>query len=747
MLEKIKKLSNKNKYKLILIIILVVFCLLVSIGIGRQIVKIINEQKAIKTKEIMWQIYKIEGTKAEVLVTFENKEGIEKISYQNYESEEKVIDGHRKRKIAIDYKMEDRNSYKFKVEYPDGTEKEFTIDFEFPRIKGEYILKNGVYFNKPDVSTGLSEKTTRYMYLNDNGNLLPGDWINKEAPDNWYDYANRQWANLYVENEGADSYYVWIPRYCYKVDEANSVAGNERMDVKFIDVNNNYKYIDSNTNEEVTIEWDELEIQGYKIPEAFSWSSQYGEHSLNSCLETIIPGYWISKYQLAELESYIIDYTAKVNLTSVEVENIKLNTTQTVAEYIYAIDGEIIKQPSTSTGYTFQNVTEGDKTINVTALDANGEIIGSMTKTLEVAEPNEPELSEFDKDTTFYVYWDKDGNEHNEVPISKEAPSEWYNYTIGNWANIVTRNDGLETYYVWIPRYSYKLNSISERSYVKFLKGTESEDDPNYQIPEAFWWDNNGNSKQDEGEQLTGYWITKYQLTSEETDARINAEMSAGSNLIRVKDITGTALKTQDGTNVPIKYEYYLNGDKQDFEGSSSTDNYIFENLEENTTYTINIIARNSETDEYIGAVTKKITTVSPYTPDISSFNKDTTFYVYWDDHGNETRVSIKENPPANWYDYSNQQWANIVTTANGTETYFVWIPRYEYKILSDRENLNKANRRIDVNFITTDIENSNCSPGYKVPEAFWWDNNSNGQVDEGEKLKGYWISKYQLRD
>ena len=34
---------------------------------------------------------------------------------------------------------------------------------------------------------------------------------------------------------------------------------------------------------------------------------------------------------------------------------------------------------------------------------------------------------------------------------------------------------------------------------------------------------------------------------------------------------------------------------------------------------------------------------------------------------------------------------------------------------------------------------------GYKLPEAFWWDNNSNGEHDEGEELTGYWISKYQL--
>ena len=135
-----------------------------------------------------------------------------------------------------------------------------------------------------------------------------------------------------------------------------------------------------------------------------------------------------------------------------------------------------------------------------------------MTRILEISEPNAPDLSSFNPDTTFYVYWDKNGNEHSETPISMQAPSEWYNYATANWANIVTRNNGTETYFVWIPRYAYKLNNINERSAVKFLKGTSSDIDEDYQIPEAFWWDNNGNGEKDKGEQLTGYWMSKYQL-------------------------------------------------------------------------------------------------------------------------------------------------------------------------------------------------------------------------------------------
>ena len=232
--------------------------------------------------------------------------------------------------------------------------------------------------------------------------------------------------------------------------------------------------------------------------------------------------------------------------------------------------------------------------------------------------------------------------------------------------------------------------------------------------------------------------MTKYQLTEEESKQRINAEFSAGSNLIRTQDITGTLIDNAKTNNTNVKYEYYINGELK-HTGTDASEHYVFEDLTANTTYTVNIIARNQDTDEFIGATTKKITTNDANAPDTSSFNQSQTYYVYYDDNENEQLLVLQgNNPPSNWYDYSKQKWANIKTIANGTETYLTWIPRYEYKILSDRANLDTSNRRIDVTFIGTNITNSNCTNGYKVPEAFTF---------AGKELPGYWITKYQLSE
>ena len=53
---------------------------------------------------------------------------------------------------------------------------------------------------------------------------------------------------------------------------------------------------------------------------------------------------------------------------------------------------------------------------------------------------------------------------------------------------------------------------------------------------------------------------------------------------------------------------------------------------------------------------------------------------VYWDEEGNEYEISINSNQTEweKWYNYYANKWANAKTKDG---SYWVWIPRYEYKI------------------------------------------------------------------
>lgn len=470
--------------------------------------------------------------------------------------------------------------------------------------------------------------------------------------------------------------------------------------------------------------------QGYKLPEAFGWDDANVEG-----FPTIIPGYWMAKYQMSDLgNDYIIDYLMTASQTGINVKNVKTSTNKEIVKYTYAINGKIEHEVAVAKAYTFSNTSEGTNTVNITALDENGEIIGSMTKELKPVEVNAPELSSFDQDTTFYVYWDENGNEHNEIPISMEPPKNWYNYTFSNWANIVTRNNGVESYFVWIPRYEYMLDQTSQKSNINFIKGIDTKTTAGYSIPEAFKWGDNLEHE------LTGYWISKYQLSEKEAEPRVKAEVATAGNNIMIKDITGTAINNAITNKINLKYEYYLNGELK-HTGNSNTEHYIYENLEVNKTYTVNVIVREQESNKYLGAVTNKLTTRGINAPLLTSFNEEQTYYVYYDENDNEiVGNKISGEAPQNWYSYIKSKWANIVVTdgtvENGKITgetyknYFVWIPRYAYILDTVRE-------RSEIIFI--EGISSEIPAGYSIPEAFKWGDNLE------HELTGYWISKYQL--
>ena len=500
----------KNK-KIIFIALVILLITIITATISTVVINKVNESEykedpsSFTWEEISFVLNDDYSYTFTILITAKEQDGIETIRYEQ-NGKEKTLNCKGKNIVAIDYKAVENKDYEFKVKPVGKSERTEVINIQ-RKVAGKdtYKLVKGVYLNTPFLEN-FNSKYTRYVYQNEKLVLTPGNWIYNTEPTQWYDYNNQEWANVYVETEGTESYYVWIPRYVYKQDVTNSTSGNERVDVKFVDVYNNY--IDATTGK--TITYAELVNDGYQLPEAFQWGDIE-----NNGITTAISGYWISKYQLSELSAYSLNYNIVASTNKIVVKNFTNNVSTKASKYTYAINGTIKNESATLDEYSFIDLTQNESyTVNVTALNDNGTIVGSMTKTLEPTQVNEPDLSKFDPTTTFYVYWDEDGTEHSDIPISEPAPSNWYNYTYSNWANVVTKANGTTSYFVWIPRYQYKLNNTSQRVDIKFIEGISTTSDEGYTIPEAFWWDANDNGVEDDGEQLTGYWISKYQLSN-----------------------------------------------------------------------------------------------------------------------------------------------------------------------------------------------------------------------------------------
>ncbi len=142
--------------------------------------------------------------------------------------------------------------------------------------------------------------------------------------------------------------------------------------------------------------------------------------------------------------------------------------------------------------------------------------------------------------------------------------------------------------------------------------------------------------------------------------------------------------------------------------------------------------------------------------PDISGFNVENTHYVTWGEVApyqrnelNQTNTIDKE-PPTGWSNYTEKKWANIITNGGENECYWVWIPRYAYKVPTKYTTGTPTAETIEVKFLqgtsnipigeTEEITNTTPTPGtWVVHPAFT--NEGNGGFGN---LTGIWVAKFE---
>ena len=118
---------------------------------------------------------------------------------------------------------------------------------------------------------------------------------------------------------------------------------------------------------------------------------------------------------------------------------------------------------------------------------------------------------------------------------------------------------------------------------------------------------------------------------------------------------------------------------------------------------------------------------------------KENMELVKWDD----TSKSFVSDDTNSSYDYNNQQWANAKVTIDEVDSYFVWIPRYEYKITYNTPGTPSDGGTIDVKFIPT--TQTEADEGYIIHPAFT--NDSSNNYENGgwdSELAGIWVGKYE---
>jgi len=125
--------------------------------------------------------------------------------------------------------------------------------------------------------------------------------------------------------------------------------------------------------------------------------------------------------------------------------------------------------------------------------------------------------------------------------------------------------------------------------------------------------------------------------------------------------------------------------------------------------------------------------------------------------------VTTVDKNDKEWYNYANKEWANAVLVTNNSRTnyvgttnktvaesdilaYYVWIPRYKYKIWTTGVSSTGQEQVIDIIFEDKDAAMSSGTTvgSYRTHPAFWWDDDSDGVVDSGEMVSGIWVGKFE---
>ena len=125
---------------------------------------------------------------------------------------------------------------------------------------------------------------------------------------------------------------------------------------------------------------------------------------------------------------------------------------------------------------------------------------------------------------------------------------------------------------------------------------------------------------------------------------------------------------------------------------------------------------------------------------------KENMELVKWDETQNKF-VPDDTNSSYN-YNETTKEWANAVVRTKDEnnediESYFVWIPRYEYKINYTTPGTPEDGGTIDINFIQT--SQTTPTSGYTIHPAFI--NDSSNNYENGgwnEELPGIWVGKYE---
>ena len=287
-------------------------------------------------------------------------------------------------------------------------------------------------------------------------------------------YKDKMWANVKTIANNLESWWVWQPRYAYKINESDSNTNVIFIDTQNKPLGSRYegKYTINNDGT-ITIVDVENESGNYIIHPGFSIIANNNQNKE-------LQGIWTSKYEPSE--------TLNVNHNADFVKCYSPNLSGFDKEYTF------IELYNTSTG--------------------------EFEETSKLAELSDQQINEYKNP-------------------SLTATTKWYDYSKKIWANIKTYANGLESWWVWQPRYAYYVNeTIGEVDIIFVDTNNKPYDKEKYgdTLPSGYKVHPGFNVTDEHGNahKLEGIWMSKY-----EPSEVLNTNHYADSGVCLEPDLTG----------------------------------------------------------------------------------------------------------------------------------------------------------------------------------------------------------------
>ena len=290
---------------------------------------------------------------------------------------------------------------------------------------GSYNKEKGV--NEPRILSGMTEVMFNLPEGSNKGTVIKSGETGFDE-SNWYDYTSSKWANTVTED---GSYWVWIPRFAYKItyaDSSNKSSGGT-IDIKFLLGTTDEYYTDDTKTTKATAKraksaTEEVDTTtDYYVHPAFTNESSIGY--ANGGWDKELTGIWVAKFEAgyasennsAPVKASSANYSQTSSWTAAVEAGTKDDSSQTARNWLDGIYGST----ATSIKYpTFQPITYSMNYINVNdaynvsrTLTESGNIYGLSNSTTDSHLMKNSEWG-----AIAYLAQSKYGNNNNEPYIN-----------------------------------------------------------------------------------------------------------------------------------------------------------------------------------------------------------------------------------------------------------------------------------------------------------------------------------------